>query len=283
VTEDSFSGMDIVLGAATSGVAETYAPAIKAAGAVFVDNSSAFRMRGDVPLIIPEINGDEIDRHNGIISNPNCSTIIALTVLGQLHKYSPIKSVYASTYQAVSGVGAGGTAELDRQIKDYAAGDDPKAGLFDHVILNNVIPKIGKMQSDGYTDEETKLCNESRKILDTPDLQVFCTCVRVPVERSHCISLVVEQESDVSVDIARRLLQFAPGVVLADVERHLMPLYASKEDNVYVGRIRKAGRGLAMWICGDQIRKGAALNAVQIAEKIAVIRHGRSARTFLGD
>ena len=272
--ENAFEGMDIVLGAAENDIAKAMAPHIVKAGAVFVDNSSAFRMDPEVPLIVPELNPEDVKNHKGIISNPNCTTIVTLTALGALNRYSPIKSIIASSYQAVSGAGANGPIELMNEVEALSKGEkyDPK--VFQYQIAYNVIPQIGGEAFEGYTSEEMKMQNEGRKILHLPDLKVSCTCVRVPVVRSHSVSVVVRTEKKISVEKARELLADAPGVKLVDdlaSKQYPMPLDTSDQDLVYVGRIRDdlvSEDGLNIWCCGDQVRKGAATNAVQIAELV---------------
>lgn len=271
---DSFGGIDIVLGAASNAVAKQLAPAIKAAGAVFVDNSSAFRMCEDVPLVVPEINPEDIFKHNGIIANPNCSTIITLTAINALHKIAPIKTMVASTYQAVSGAGAGGPVELENQTKALANGEVAETNVFPYQIAYNLIPQIGSFNEDGYSTEEMKMQNEGRKILHAPELLVSCTCVRVPVVRSHSISVQLVTERPISVEEAREAIANAPGCVLKDDganKIYPMPLMTSDQDLVFVGRIRKDltnENGLCLWCTGDQVRKGAATNAIQIAETL---------------
>lgn len=271
-TESSFSGMDIVLGAASNDLARRFAPCIREAGAVFVDNSSAFRLCDDVPLVVPEINPQDAGKHNGIIANPNCSTIIALTAVHALNRLSPIEAITASTYQAVSGAGAGGLAELEQQVRDSAAGKPLRAEVFAYQIAFNLIPQIGSPSDGGYTTEEMKMQNEGRKILHLPGLKVTCTCVRVPVLRSHSISLSVRTREKISVNAARAAIAEAAGCKLVDdlsERRYPMPLETSDQDLVFVGRIRDDlvdARALALWCAGDQIRKGAATNAVQIAQ-----------------
>ena len=249
-TDAAFSGMDIVLGAAENDIAERFAPAIVRSGAVFVDNSSAFRLDPNVPLVVPEINAGDVKLHHGIISNPNCSTIITLTAINALRKLSPIRDMVVSTYQAVSGAGAGGPIELQNEVDALRAGKSYAPKVFAHQIAYNVIPQIGGEQCDGYTSEEMKLQNEGRKILHLPDMNVSCTCVRVPVVRSHSIS-------------GCRLVDDL------DALQYPMPLDTSDQDLVFVGRIRPDltnPNGLCLWCCGDQVRKGAATNCVQIAE-----------------
>ena len=268
----AFEGMDIVLGAAENDIAKRFAPAIVKAGAVFVDNSSAFRMDPEVPLIVPEINPEDAKQHHGIISNPNCSTIITVTAVNALNALSPIRSMVASTYQAVSGAGAGGPLELAEEVEALREGKPVTPKVFAHQIAYNLIPQIGSEQYEGYTSEEMKMQNEGRKIMHLPELTVSCTCVRVPVVRSHSISVQLRFDRPVSVEDAREAISKAPGCVLVDdlaKKEYPMPLDTSDQDLVFVGRIRKDltdENGLCLWCCGDQVRKGAATNAVQIAE-----------------
>ena len=270
--DEAFNGIDIVLGAAENDIAKQFAPAIVKAGAVFVDNSSAFRLDEDVPLIVPEINPEDVKNHHGIISNPNCSTIITVTAVNALNAISPIRTMVASTYQAVSGAGAGGPLELAQEGEALRTGGKVEPKVFSHQIAYNLIPQIGGEQYEGYTSEEMKMQNEGRKIMHLPDLRVTCTCVRVPVVRSHSISVTLRFERPVSVEEARAAIAKAPGCRLVDDLKNKvypMPLDTSDQDLVYVGRIRPDltdDNGLTLWCCGDQIRKGAATNAVQIAE-----------------
>ncbi len=272
VTENSFTGMDIVLGAASNELAKQMAPAIKAAGAVFIDNSSAFRMDPTVPLVVPEINADDAMKHNGIISNPNCSTIITLVAVNAINELSHIKSMIASTYQAVSGAGAGGFAELNEQTKAIVEGGEIKSEVFPYQIAQNLIPQIGGFTDNLYTTEEMKMQNEGRKILHLPELNVTCTCVRVPVLRSHSISVTLFTEKKVTPAEAQAAIAKAKGCKLVDdpsAKVYPMPLDTSDQDLVFVGRVREdltAENGITLFCCGDQIRKGAATNAVQIAE-----------------
>ena len=271
-SEENFRGLDIVLGAAESDIARLYAPEVVRAGAVFVDNSSAYRMDDDVPLVIPEVNPEDVKLHHGIIANPNCSTTITLTAINALRKLSPIHSMVVSTYQAVSGAGAGGPVELQNEVDALRDGKAYAPKVFAHQIAYNVIPQIGGEQCDGYTSEEMKLQNEGRKILHLPDMNVACTCVRVPVVRSHSISAAVHFAHHISVDEARAAIAAAPGCRLVDdldALQYPMPLDTSDQDLVFVGRIRPDltdPNGLCLWCCGDQVRKGAATNCVQIAE-----------------
>ena len=270
--DSAFEGVDIVLGAAENDIAEKFAPAIVKAGAVFVDNSSAFRLDPNVPLIVPEINPEDVSWHKGIIANPNCSTIITVTAVNALNKLSPIQAMTASTYQAVSGAGAGGPIELQNEVEALREGKTYEPKVFSHQIAYNLIPQIGGEQFEGYTSEEMKMQNEGRKIMHLPELKVSCTCVRVPVVRSHSISVSLRFEKPVTVAQAREILKDAPGVKLVDDlknKQYPMPLDTSNQDIVFVGRIRPDltdDNGLCLWCCGDQVRKGAATNAIQIAE-----------------
>ena len=269
---ESFTGVDLVLGAAENDIAINLAPAIRAAGAVFVDNSSAFRMDPEVPLVVPEVNGDDVKLHKGILSNPNCTTAITLTAVQALRQLGQIKSMVASSYQAVSGAGIAGQVELEKQMAAYSKGEPLEKQVFPYQILCNLIPQIGPEQEDGYTAEEMKLHYEGRKILHLPQLNVSCTCVRVPVMRSHSVSVRITFDRPVSVEDAKKLLADAPGCKLVDDLPKLqypMPLDATQQDLVLVGRVRKDITdpcSLNIWCCGDQLRKGAATNAVQIAE-----------------
>ena len=271
-TQAAFEGVDIVLGAADNDTALAFAPAIREAGAVFVDNSSAFRQHPEVPLVVPEINGGDVKNHQGIISNPNCTTAIALTAIAPLQALSPIRSLVASTYQAVSGAGIEGPAELLQQTAALGRGEAYPSRVFAHQIAYNLIPQIGGEQELGYTSEEMKLQYEGRKILHLPDFTASCTCVRVPVMRSHSVSACIQFEDRVDVAAAREILADAPGCRLVDdlaANAYPMPLAASDQDLVLVGRLRPDLTDpcrLHLWCCGDQLRKGAATNAIQIAE-----------------
>ena len=270
--DEAFQGVDIVLGAAENDIAKKFAPAIVKAGAVFVDNSSAFRLDPNVPLIVPEINPEDAKNHHGIISNPNCSTIITVTAVNALNALSPIRTMTASTYQAVSGAGAGGPIELMNEVEALSKGETYEPKVFSHQIAFNLIPQIGGEQFEGYTSEEMKMQNEGRKIMHLPDLRVSCTCVRVPVVRSHSISVSLHFDKHISVQEAREAIAQAPGCRLVDDlanKQYPMPLDTSNQDIVFVGRIRPDltdDNGLCLWCCGDQVRKGAATNAIQIAE-----------------
>lgn len=270
--EDSaFEGMDVVLGAAENDIAKRFAPAIVKAGAVFVDNSSAFRMDPNVPLVIPEINPEDVRRHKGIIANPNCTTIQMVVALQAIERVSHIRRVHVATYQSASGAGAQAMAELERQYADLAEGREPKVEKFAYQLAYNVIPHIDVFTDNDYTKEEMKMYHETRKIMHS-DIVVSATCVRVPVMRAHSESIWVETERPISPEEARDAFASAPGVVLQDApgdKVYPMPLFAAGRNPVYVGRIRRdltSPNGLTFWCVGDQIRKGAALNAVQIAE-----------------
>ena len=270
--DSAFEGLDLVLGAAENDIAKQYALSIVKAGAVFVDNSSAFRLDKDVPLVIPEINPEDVKWHKGIISNPNCTTIVSLVAINALNQLSPIESIVASSYQAVSGAGAGGPIELMAEVDALSKGESYQPKVFQYQIAYNVIPQIGGEAFEGYTSEEMKMQNEGRKILHLPDLKVSCTCVRVPVVRSHSVSIVVRTREKISVADAKAAIAKAAGCRLVDDlqnKQYPMPLDTSDQDIVFVGRIRDdltSDNGLNLWCCGDQVRKGAATNTVQIAE-----------------
>ena len=276
--DSAFEGLDLVLGAAENDIAKQYAPAIVKAGAVFVDNSSAFRLDKDVPLVIPEINPEDVKWHSGIISNPNCTTIVSLVAINALNQLSPIESIVASSHQAVSGAGAGGPIELMAEVDALSKGESYQPKVFQYQIAYNVIPQIGGEAFEGYTSEEMKMQNEGRKILHLPDLKVSCTCVRVPVVRSHSVSIVVRTKEKISVADAKAAIAKAAGCRLVDDlqnKQYPMPLDTSDQDIVFVGRIRDdltSDNGLNLWCCGDQVRKGAATNTVQIAELAMGVR-----------
>ena len=275
-TEDAFAGIDILLGAADDATARRLMPHAVAAGAVCVDNSHAFRLDPDVPLVIPEINAEDVAWHKGIISNPNCATIIGLVPLWPLHKAAGLRRIIASTYQAASGAGMPGLRELERELAAVAAGEEVgDTAPFAYQLALNLIPQISSFKKDDYTDEELKMGREGRKICHLPNLAVNCTCVRVPIMRSHSESITAEFERPISPAQAKEILANAPGVRLVDDPANLvypMPLDTSDQDEIFVGRVRRdlsAPEGvhaLTLFCCGDQIRKGAATNAVQIAE-----------------
>ena len=273
--EHSFDDVDIVLGAAENDVARLFVPIAVAKGAIVIDNSSAYRLDEEVPLVIPEVNAADAFAHHGIIANPNCATIIALVALNALHDAYHARRMIVSTYQAVSGAGIGGIGELETQMKEMSEGRAlSEPAVFPYPIACNLIPQIGSFDELGYTSEEMKMQNEGRKILHEETLRVNCTCVRVPVLRSHSESITVEFEKEVDLAQARALLAKAEGVRLVDDPanaRYPMPLDTSDQDLVFVGRLREdisdpSHHSLTFWCCGDQIRKGAATNAVQIAE-----------------
>ncbi len=274
-SQEAFQGLDILLGAADNDVAKQYLPEAARSGILVVDNSSAFRLDKDVPLVIPEINPEDTFTGYGLIANPNCATIIGLVAIAALHKKARVKRIIASTYQAVSGAGLGGIAELEDQVKNGV--EKAKPSVFPYPIAYNLIPQIGGFNAEGYSSEEMKMQNEGRKILHEPKLRVACTCVRVPIIRSHSEALTVEFEKEITPEEARALLADAPGVKLwddLDAQHYPMPSLTSDQDLVYVGRIRrdlsagakKMAKSLTLFCCADQIRKGAATNAVQIAE-----------------
>ncbi len=274
---EAFEGVDIVLGAAGDDVAKVLLPEAAARGAVVVDNSHAFRLDPEVPLVIPEINaGDIADHPKNIIANPNCATIIGLVPTWPLHEVAGVRRLIVSTYQAASGAGMPGLRELEREMGVVANGGEMgDTAPFAYQLAANLIPQIGGFKEEAYTSEELKMQNEGRKIMHLPNLRVNCTCVRVPVMRSHSESITVEFERPITPDEARAALAAAPGVKVVDDPANLrypMPLETSDQDLVYVGRVRRdlsapdGVSSLTFWCCGDQIRKGAATNAVQIAE-----------------
>lgn len=276
LTEDSFEGIDIALFSAGSSRSKQFADSVKNAGAVMVDNSSAFRMDPDTPLVIPEINPEKVKEHKGVIANPNCSTIIGIVPVWPLHKVNPVKRMIVSTYQAASGAGFAAMKELETQSRDVLEGKEPACEAFKYQIAFNVFCHDSDIGENGYNVEEMKMVKETHKIFDTPDIGITCTCVRIPVFRAHCESINLEFSKPVSEQEVREILSNAPGVkVIDDREnnRFPMPLDAADKDDVLVGRIRKDesvpdNRGINLWVAGDQLRKGAALNAVQIAEQL---------------
>ena len=272
-TPEAFEGLDLLLGAADNDVANKFLPDAAKKGIVVVDNSSAFRLDPEVPLVIPEVNPEDVKWSKGLIANPNCATIIALTAVAALHRKARLRRMVASTYQAVSGAGRGGMEDLEEEVKTGR----PVLRTFPYPIAYNLIPQIGGFNDLGYTSEEMKLQNEGRKMLHDDTFLVSCTCVRVPIMRSHSEALTLEFEKEISPEEAREILQNAPGVKLWDdpAEKHYpMPMLTSDQDLVYVGRIRRDlaatedayNRSLSLFCCADQIRKGAATNAIQIAE-----------------
>lgn len=270
LSDESFKGVDFALFSAGASTSKVFAPIAVKAGTTVIDNSSAFRMEPGVPLVVPEINADDARHHGGIIANPNCTTIISLMALCPLHRAFGLYRVVAASYQAVSGAGGKGIIELRSQVE--AGAHEPVTAVFPHPIAFNVIPQVDVFLADGYTKEEHKFVNESRKILHLPDLRASITCVRVPVYRSHAVALHAEFRNPVSVDRARDVIAKFPGVRLVDEPasgKYPVPLATSGTDDCQVGRVRldaALDNGLAFWVCGDQLLKGAALNAVQIAE-----------------
>jgi aspartate-semialdehyde dehydrogenase len=275
LSRNSFRSMDIALFSAGAGVSREYGAIAVDAGAVVIDNSSAFRMENDVPLVVPEINPADIQKHQGIIANPNCTTIIALMAIYPLHKVFRLKRVIASSYQAVSGAGAKAIHELELQSKSYFSGEPVNPKIFPHPIAFNVLPQVDIFLDNGYTKEEVKFVYESRKIMHLPTLRASITCVRVPVFRAHSVAVNAEFEQPVSIERARDVLAKFQGLELVDdpsLKSYPMPLRVAGKNNCQVGRLRvdtALDNGLAFWVCGDQLLKGAALNALQIAEMLA--------------
>ena len=274
LTKDSFTGIDIALFSAGGSISKEYAPIAAKAGCVVVDNSSAFRMDDSVPLVVPEINGADCKKHKGIIANPNCTTAITLMALYPLHKAFSVKRIFASSYQAVSGTGAQAIEELKRQVEEVVTGQTVTKQVYPHQIAFNVLPHVDSFLPTGYTKEEMKMENEGRKIMHHPGFRASVTCVRVPVYRAHSVAVSAEFEKPVSVEAAREVLQRAPGLDIVDdpeKKEYPLPLYVAERYNCQVGRIRKdcaLDNGLCFWVVGDQLLKGAALNAVQIAEEL---------------
>lgn len=274
LTKDSFKDIKFAFFSAGGSISKEYAPAAVSAGAIVIDNTSAFRMKEGIPLVVPEVNPEQIKKHNGLIANPNCSTIIMNVPVWPLHKVNRVKRIIVSTYQAVSGAGAWGLYELEQQQKAAASGRDPVAEKFPHQIVNNLFSHNTKIADNGYNEEENKMVNETRKIFGDPKIMITATCVRVPVPRAHSESINLEFERPITEKQVREILSRAPGVKIVDdrENNHFpMPLEASGQDDVLVGRIRQDisrddARGIELFVSGDQVRKGAATNAVQIAE-----------------
>lgn len=272
VSENAFNNVDIVLASAGGSTSKTWAKTIVEKGAVMIDNSSAFRMDKDVPLVVPEVNPEAAKTHKGVIANPNCTTILMTVAVYPLHKVKSVKRIVASTYQSASGAGAKAMEEVISQSKAILAGAEAKAEIFPYPLAFNLFPHNSALNDAGYCEEEMKMVNETRKIFGDGDIRVTATCVRVPVLRAHSEAINLEFETPFSPDEAREILSQAPGVKLVeDWQKNYfpMPIDASGKDEVLVGRIRQDishDCGLDLWLCGDQIRKGAALNAVQIAE-----------------
>ena len=274
LTKDSFEGIDLVLSSAGGSISKAFVPEANKAGAVVVDNTSAFRMAPDVPLVVPEVNPEDIRQHKGIIANPNCSTIIMNVPVWPLHKFNPIRRIVVSTYQAASGAGAAAMEELKLGAQAMLAGREFIPEVLPHIAAFNVFSHNSRVGPDGYNEEETKMVKETRKIFHCEEILVTATCVRVPVLRAHSEAINIEFTNPITEDEVRSVLSSAPGVKIVDdrVNSYFpMPLDASDQDDILVGRIRQDisqpdGRGVEMFVSGDQIRKGAALNAVQIAE-----------------
>jgi aspartate-semialdehyde dehydrogenase len=274
MTADSFKGIDIALFSAGASRSREFAPAAVKAGAVVVDNSSAYRMDPEVPLVIPEINPQKIKEHKGIIANPNCSTIIGIVPVWPLHKINPVKRMVVSTYQAASGAGMSAMLELENQAREILAGKPPTRNIFPHQIAFNCFSHNSALGPNGYNEEETKMVKETRKIFDCAEIAITATCIRIAVMRAHCESINLEFTRPITPEQVREVLKTAPGVSVLDDREHNrfpMPIDATGKDDIFVGRIRQDeslpnNRGINLWVSGDQLRKGAALNAIQIAE-----------------
>lgn len=274
LSKDSFRGMELALFSAGASISREFAPLAAQAGCLVVDNSSAFRYDDNIPLIVPEVNPHRIRevKNQGIIANPNCTTIVSIVPLKPLHDYGTIERIVASSYQATSGAGAQAMLELEEQVKNYVMGKPLISRTFPYQIAFNLIPQIDVFLENGYTKEEMKMIWETRKIMEAPQIRVTATCVRVPVLRAHSVSLTIETEKKITREKALEILSHAPGVQVLDdpaSRRYPMPLYVAGKDDCFVGRIREdisCERGLTLFVVGDQLRKGAALNAIQIAE-----------------
>jgi aspartate-semialdehyde dehydrogenase len=274
LSKDSFEGIEIALFSAGGSISKEFAPIAARAGCIVIDNSSAFRMDDKVPLVIPEINPGDVEWHQGIIANPNCTTAIALMAVYPLHRTFGCRRIFASSYQAVSGTGAKAIIELERQVKQIVGGQPATPEVYPHQIAFNVLPHVDSFLPNGYTKEEMKMENEGRKIMHHPTFRASVTCVRVPVYRAHSVAITAEFEKPASVEAARDVLSKAPGLQVVDEpakNRYPLPLYQAEQYDCAVGRLRKdcaMDNGLAFWVSGDQLLKGAALNAVQIAEEL---------------
>ena len=279
---DDFKGVDIAFTSAGGDTSKEFAETITKHGTIMIDNSSAFRMDADVPLVVPEVNGeDALTRPRNIIGNPNCTTIQMVVALNPIHKLSPIRRVHVATYQAASGAGASAMVELAKQYEQIINGEEPTVEKFSAQLAYNLIPQVDVFMDNGYTKEEMKMFNETKKIMHTDDIAVSAMCVRVPVLRAHSEAIWVETESPISVEDARKAFEQAPGLVVMDnpsEKEYPMPLHIADKDPVYVGRLRKDlcnDCGLTFWVVGDQIKKGAALNAVQIAQYLLKHEFGK--------
>ena len=278
LTERSFEGIELALFSAGASRSKEFAPEAVRAGALVVDNSSAFRMDPTVPLVVPEINPGAARHHSGLIANPNCTTVVTVMALKPLHEAATLKRVIVSSYQAVSGAGAQALEELKQQVRAWVKGEPAECKVFPHPIAFNLIPQVDVFESSGYTREEMKLVHETRKILEDETMRIAATTVRVPVWYAHSVSVTAETERKVTVEEARRLFASFPGLTLWDDpanRQYPMPIVAAGKDECYVGRIREdlsSDKGLAFWVVGDQLRKGAALNAIQIAELVLGVK-----------
>src|SRR5258706_4499063 len=274
LTKDSFAGVDIEFFSARGSISKEYEPAAVKAGCVVIDNSSVFRQDPEVPLVVPEINAADVKQHKGIIANPNCTTAITLMVLYPLHQAFGVKRIFASSYQAVSGTGAKALEELERQVEQIVHKQPVTKEVYPHQIAFNVLPQVDSFLPSGYTKEEMKMENEGRKIMHHPTFRASVTCVRVPVYRAHSIAVSAEFEKPAGVEAHREVLKQSPGLDVVDTpekSEYPLPLYVAEKDNCQVGRLRKDSaldNGLCFWVSGDQLLKGAALNAVQIAEEL---------------
>ncbi len=272
LSDSSFQDIDLAFFSAGGDISRRFAPIARAAGAVVIDNSSVFRMEPDVPLVIPEINGEDVHQNHGLIANPNCTTAVALMAIYPLHRAFGVRRVFAASYQAVSGSGARAIGELRSQVAAAAENQAPVAEVYPHPIAFNVLPHVDSFLPSGYTKEEMKMQNEGRRIMHLPEFRASVTCVRVPVYRAHSVAVMAEFDRPVSVEEAHEVLARAPGRELVDEphqNRYPMPLFTAGKDNCEVGRVRldcAFENGLSFWVSGDQLLKGAALNAVQIAE-----------------
>ncbi len=278
LTERSFEGIELALFSAGASRSKEFAPEAVRAGALVVDNSSAFRMDPTVPLVVPEINPEAARRHSGLIANPNCTTVVTVMALKPLHEATPVRRVIVSSYQAVSGAGAQALEELKQQVLAWVKGEPAEAKVFPHPIAFNLIPQVDAFEASGYTREEMKLVHETRKILEDETMRIAATTVRVPVWYAHSVSVTAETERKVTVEEARRLFASFPGLKLWDDpanRQYPMPIVAAGKDECYIGRIREdlsSDKGLTFWVVGDQLRKGAALNAIQIAELVLGVK-----------
>ena len=274
LTKGAFEGIDVALFSAGASISREFAPLAAKAGCVVIDNSSAFRMDEAVPLVIPEINPADLKNHRGIIANPNCTTAVTLMALYPLHQAFQVQRIFASSYQAVSGTGAKAIEELQRQVQQIVLGKPVTKEVYPHQIAFNVLPQVDSFLENGYTKEEMKMENEGRKIMHHPSFRASVTCVRVPVYRAHCVAVSAEFQKPVTVEAARSVLLKAPGLDVVDnpqKKEYPLPLYAAEQHNCQVGRLRRDcafDNGLCFWVSGDQLLKGAALNAVQIAEEL---------------